>query len=184
MHDDPEGPSQGRRAPFLRRLVAFLIDGLAIAVVGFAVLALATVVLGPTVRLRLDVPEAPVADVLGWRVIVNSLLLSAVSAGYFVACWSRFGFTPGQGLLGLTVVSRRPNPGPGLAVRTSVLRWALLGAPLGLAAAVTVQLPLLFVVVSAISAIWFATLVVTTLVGRSGRGLHDRLSGTMVIGSD
>ena len=84
MHQSGESQAERVRASFMRRVVAFLIDGLTIAVVGFAVLAVATIVLGPTVRLRFDAPEAPVAEVLEWRVIVNSVLLFVVSAAYFV----------------------------------------------------------------------------------------------------
>jgi uncharacterized RDD family membrane protein YckC len=180
MHQSGEARLERVRAPFLRRLVAFLIDGLAIAVVGLAVLAVANVVLGPTVRLQLDSPEAPVTEVLAWRVIVNSALLCAVSAAYFVLFWSRVSFTPGQALLGLTVTSEPPDGRRPLAVGPAALRWALLGAPLGLAAALTVDAPLLFIIVSAISAFWIGMLVVTTLASRSGRGVHDRLSGTAV----
>ena len=181
MHQSGESQVERVRASFVRRLVAFLIDGLAIAVVGFAVLAAATIFLGPTVRLRLDAPEAPVTEVLGWRVIVNSVLLFVVSAAYFVLSWSRVGFTPGQALLGLTVTSEPPDDRPALAVGPATLRWALLGAPLGLAAALTIEAPLLFLAVAVLSFGWFAALILTTLLSRNGRGLHDRLTGTTVI---
>jgi uncharacterized RDD family membrane protein YckC len=181
MHQSGEMRVERVPASFVRRIVAFLIDGLAIAVVGFAVLAVATVVLGPTVRLRLDAPEAPVAEVLGWRVIVNSALLFVVSAAYFVLSWSRFSFTPGQALLGLTVTSEPPDDRRALAVGPATLRWALLGSPLGLAAALTVEAPLLFLAVAVLSFGWFAALILTTLLSRNGRGLHDRLTGTTVI---
>ena len=62
-----------------------------------------------------------------------------------------------------------------------MLRWALLGAPLGLASALTVSLPLLFLAILVVSFAWFAVLVVTTLLSRTGRGLHDRLAGTTVV---
>jgi uncharacterized RDD family membrane protein YckC len=181
MHQSGDPRLDRVRASFLRRLVAFMIDGLAVAVVGFAVLAVANVVLGPSVRLRLDSLDAPVAEVVGWRVIVNSALLCVVSAGYFVLSWSRFGFTPGQALFGLTVMSEPPGDRRTLAVRPATLRWALLGAPLGLAAALTVEAPLLFLAVAVLSFGWFAALILTTLLSRNGRGLHDRMTGTTVV---
>jgi uncharacterized RDD family membrane protein YckC len=181
MHQSGEARVERARASFLRRLVAFLIDGLAIALVGFAVLVVATIVLGPTVRLQLDAPEAPVAEVIGWRVIVNSVLLFVVSAAYFVLSWSRMSFTPGQALLGLTVTSEPPEERRALAVGPATIRWALLGAPLGLAAALTIEAPLMFLAVAVLSFGWFAALILTTLLSRNGRGLHDRLTGTTVI---
>jgi hypothetical protein len=181
MHHSGKAQLGRVRASFMRRVVAFLIDGLTIAVVGFAVLVVATVVIGPTVRLQLDAPEAPVAEVIGWRVIVNSALLFVVSAAYFVLSWSRMSFTPGQALLGLIVTSEPPGERRTLAVGPATIRWALLGAPLGLAAALTIEAPLMFLAVAVLSFGWFAALILTTLLSRNGRGLHDRLTGTTVI---
>ena len=55
-----------------------------------------------------------------------------------------------------------------LAVGPATLRWALLGAPLGLAAALTVEAPLLFLAVAVLSFGWFAALILTTLLSRNG----------------
>ena len=54
-------------------------------------------------------------------------------------------------------------------------------APRCLAAALTVEAPLLFLAVAVLSFGWFAALILTTLLSRNGRGLHDRLTGTTVI---
>jgi uncharacterized RDD family membrane protein YckC len=165
----------------MRRLAAFFLDGLILGVIGFAVLAVSTFLLGPTVRLQLDVPASPVAEVVTWRVVVNALLLSTLSAAYFVTWWSWIGRTPGQFALRLVVVSAT---GPVLSAGRAALRWSLLGAPLGVAAALTVEVPLLFLAVAVLSFVWFAVLVLTTLLSRSGRGLHDRLAGTTVVHRD
>jgi uncharacterized RDD family membrane protein YckC len=167
------------RASFVRRLVAFLLDGIVLLVAGFALLALTTVVIGPTVLLEPDSAASPVSEVRGWRVVLNAALLAAVSGVYFVISWSRVGWTPGQRLFRIAV--RGVPPAARVSPRRAVLRWALLGAPLGLAASLTLSLPLLFLAVLVVSFAWFAVLLVTTLLSRTGRGLHDRLAGTTVI---
>ena len=176
MHDVPEAGGAGL---FLRRAFAFVLDGLVLLVLGFVLLAVTTALLGPTVVLDLERPAAPVVEVRMWRLFLNAALLAALSGTYFVAAWTRSGSTPGQHLLNLVVIASA-SPGARASIGRASLRWALMGAPLGLVAALTVDLPLLFLAVSVASFGWFVVLVVTTAWGRTGRGLHDRLSGTIV----
>jgi uncharacterized RDD family membrane protein YckC len=178
MQEPHDEATPGVRASFVRRLVAFLLDGVVLLVAGFALLTLVTILIGPTVVLEMDSAASPVSEVGTWRVILNAVLLAALSGLYFVISWSRFGWTPGQSLLRLAV--REASPGAGITPRRAALRWLLLGAPLGLASALTVSVPLLFLAVLAVSFAWFVVLIVTTLVSRTGRGLHDRLAGTTV----
>lgn len=178
MHEQHVASPHGR-ASFRRRLLAFLLDAIALFVMGFALLALTTAFLGPTVVLDLDLAASPVSEVRGWRVILNAALLAALSGAYFVVAWARFGCTPGQRLLRL-VVTMTSSHDARLSTGRATLRWALLGTPLGLLAALTVNAPLPFLVVCVLSFGWFAVLILSTLLSRSGRGVHDRLSGTTV----
>lgn len=178
MHEKQEA-APPRRASFLRRLLAFLLDGVGLLVVGFALLAMTTAIVGPTVRLDLDAAASPVSEVRAWRVILNAVLLAALSGTYFVVAWTRFGSTLGQRQLRL-VVTVTSSHGTRPSIQRAALRWALLGAPLGLVAALTVDAPLLFLAVFVLSFGWFAGLILTTLLSRTGRGLHDRLAGTTV----
>jgi uncharacterized RDD family membrane protein YckC len=50
-----------------------------------------------------------------------------------------------------------------------------------MAAAAFVNSPLVFAAVSVVTLGWFALLVLTTLFSRSGRGLHDRIAGSVVV---
>lgn len=179
MQEPHDEATPGAPASFVRRLVAFLLDGIVLLVAGFALLALTTVVIGPTVLLEPDSAASPVSGIRGWRVVLNAVLLAALSGLYFVISWSRVGWTPGQRLFRIAV--RGASPVAGVSPRRAVLRWALLGAPLGLAASLTVSLPLLFLAVVVVSFAWFAVLIVTTLLSRTGRGLHDRLVDTTVV---
>jgi uncharacterized RDD family membrane protein YckC len=179
MQEPRDEATPGARASFVRRLVAFLLDGVVLLLAGFALLTLTAVVIGPTVLLELESAASPVSEVRTWRVVLNAVVLAALSGVYFVISWSRFGQTPGQRLFRLAV--RGASPAAGITPRRAVLRWSLLGAPLGLASALTVSMPLLFLAVLVVSFAWFGVLLVTTLVSRTGRGLHDRLAGTTVI---
>lgn len=171
-----------RPARIWRRALAFLLDGVALAALGFLGLFVVSLLLGPTVRIELDGTQTPRVEVIGWRVLLNAVLLAALSAAYFVTFWIRTMRTPGQALLGL-VVEDVAGGGMPLPLSWALLRWALLGAPLGIAAAAAVNAPLAFLMLSAASAAWFVILLITTLFGRSGRGLHDRLSGSLVVRS-
>lgn len=119
-------------------------------------------------------------DVIGWRVLLNALLLAGLSAAYFVLSWTRVGRSPGQALLRIGVEDTDADGPKPLPISRAVLRWALLGAPLGLAAAASVNTPLAFLGVSMVSLVWFAVLLLTTLFSRSGRGLHDRIARSTV----
>ena len=177
---------QLRRAAFLRRVLAFLVDGAVLAVLGFALLALASLLVGSTVRMELVGPAAPRVEVIGWRVLLNAVLLASLSAGYFVLSWTRALRSPGQALLRIGVEDADADADADaddftpLPMTRALLRWALLGTPLGLAAAASVNAPLVFLGVSVASLVWFAVLLITTLFSRSGRGLHDRVAGSIV----
>jgi uncharacterized RDD family membrane protein YckC len=182
MREPHHEPTPGVRASFVRRLVAFLLDGFVLLVAGLALLTLITVFIGPTVLLEMESAASPVSEVRAWRVVLNAVLLAALSGVYFVISWTRFGWTPGQRLFRLAVCGA--SPAAGITTGRAFLRWSLLGAPLGLASALTVSAPLLFLAVLVVSFTWFAVLVVTTLFSRTGRGLHDRLAGTTVVRID
>ena len=172
--------SEPRRPAFWRRVLAFLRDGATLAVLGFVLLAVAWQLLGPTVEIEISGSGAHV-EASAWRSEVNALVLAALGGGYFVWSWTRSGSSPGQALMRITVEVADAGPGSVLSASRAVLRWALLGPPLGLAAAAAVNAPLVFLAVTAFSAVWFTTLVLTTLFSASGRGLHDRIAGSRVV---
>lgn len=176
-------PDRPKRAGVPRRLAALFMDGIILAAAGFVLLGVLTLVLGPSVTIDMTDPASTSVDSIGWRAMVNAILLAGMSAAYFVLSWTRWSQSPGQRLFGLRVnrsISDRAAGRP-LAMRQAILRWSALGGPLGVLAAATVNAPLLFAAVSAGSFCWFALLVASTGVSRSGRGLHDRLSASSVI---
>ncbi len=171
--------ARGRRALIWRRLVALLADGIILGLVGFVLLAIGTLLLGPAVRVEPSGSEAPAVDGIGWRMLANTVAISVLSAAYFAASWTSARSSPGQAILGIQVEDAVVAGAP-LPFGRAVLRWAWMGSPLGILATAVVNEPLAFAIVTAASAVWFLTLLATALFSRSGRGLHDRLSGSLV----
>lgn len=123
------------------------------------------------------------------------LLLGALGLSLLaVYAWRVFRATPGQMLTGLFVVERAS--GLRLRRRSAMARWLLLYAPLVPLLGYTQLIDLLFrsrllsdadplLVASAaylLPIVWYALLGLSVLMeGRRGRGLHDRLAGSVVV---
>ncbi|HUG47764.1 MAG TPA: RDD family protein [Candidatus Limnocylindria bacterium] len=165
------------------RIAAYFVDAVILSLLFFAVLAVLTLVIGPTVRFvsPLDVLRARVVVDPG-RVVLDALVTTALSAAYFAFSWNRMGASPGQWLLGLRLRDRRGRIG--LGVRDALIRWALLGPPLGLIAVIVGTLaPLLRPSAIAVAAVWQLILLVTTTRNERKQGIHDRAAGSTVVTS-
>jgi uncharacterized RDD family membrane protein YckC len=176
-------------AEFPLRAAAFALD----AVIVTMLVQLVSQILGLSIvwLARDDAQAGAAATVLaGGGVFVAALLLTASSI-YF---WRIFRATPGQMLFGLFVVRR--STGERLPPRAAFVRWLLLYAPLALvvsySSVVTFLLgadllreadPLL-VTSAALGAplAWYVVLAASTLAERRrGRGVHDRISASVVV---
>jgi uncharacterized RDD family membrane protein YckC len=176
-------------AGFRRRLTAFVVDAIVILPLAYLILLVVTAIAGASAIVDLADPAAANVRVSAARATLNALVVAAVSAIYFVGSWRRAACTPGQLLLDLRVVRQAtgavegdPSPAEGderLSLRHAVLRWALMGAPLGVASALALDAPIAFLLISVASVVWFASLILSTLFTR--RGVHDRLSGSQVV---
>jgi hypothetical protein len=129
--------------------------------------------------------------VISGVVLVLAIVGVTLGAVYF---WRVFRATPGQMVLGLFVVER----GSGLPLRRRALfvRWLMLYAPLAMFLAYTPLIDIIFrsglvldgdpLLVASVAyflpPIWYLVLGISVLAeGRRGRGLHDRLAGSVVI---
>ncbi|CAN5816068.1 hypothetical protein BH24CHL6_BH24CHL6_03400 [soil metagenome] len=139
--------------------------------------------------------DSPAANdgalVISGALLVLAITGATLSAVYF---WRVFRATPGQMVLGLFVVQR--GRGLPLRRRAALVRWLLLYAPLAVFLAYTPLIDVVFrsglasegdplLVATAayfLPPIWYAVLGLSVLAeGRRGRGLHDRLAGSVVI---
>lgn len=174
-------------AEFPLRAVAFAVDVALITMLSQLLSQVVGLVLFWVQRGAQQAADAPVG-VAGSAVLLGALLLTATSV-YF---WRVFRATPGQMLFGLFVV-RRGN-GTLLSRGAATLRWLVLYAPLALMvsynsliqAVTTLFRDVDPVLVAAIALLvplaWYLVLALSTLAeARRGRGLHDRLCGSVVV---
>lgn len=159
------------------RLVAYALDALLLVAVIYVVALVLRAAIGPTIRI-IDADGVSHIQVDRLRSVINAIAATLVAGAYFVGSWLRFGATPGQRLIGARV-DRADGSGrlrPGQAIG----RWLLLGTPLGLVSTLLgPPSPLSVALVAAIAA-WYAVLYVSTARNGRKRGLHDRISGSVV----
>lgn len=123
--------------------------------------------------------------------VVAAITLVSLGAVYF---WRVFRATPGQMLLGLFVIQL--GRGLPLGRGRALLRWLVLYAPFVLLISYTQLVDIVFrsdllpegdpLVLASLAYFvplaWYAVLAVSVLAeGRRGRGLHDRLAGSVVV---
>jgi uncharacterized RDD family membrane protein YckC len=174
-------------AEFPLRATAFAIDVALITMLSQLLSQVMGLVLFWVQRGAQQAADAPVA-LAGSGVFLGALALSATSI-YF---WRVFRATPGQMLFGLFVVRR--GRGSLLSRGAATVRWLALYAPVALMVSynsliqgVTTLFRDVDPVLVAATALllplaWYLVLALSTLAeARRGRGLHDRLSGSVVV---
>ena len=166
-----------RYAHPLRRAVAYLVDGVVVAALIFVVITIVTLLLGPTVRLDPDSSDGLVVD--NGRSIVNGVLGVLIGAAYFVGAWARSGRTLGNVLLDMQVAS--VDGERLLSVGRSVVRWVAIGGPLALLSPIVRGSAGPVTALTLVMVVWVAVLLISTIVDRQHRGLHDRIAGSVVL---
>lgn len=175
-----------------RRAIAFVLDVLFVQMTATMLLQVTAFIAGLTVLQSLPggVKDQVVQSWLGFGVptVIVGILFAAVHV-YFWRVWRQ---SPGQHVLGIYTV--RAADGARLSKRRAFVRWVLLLMPAWLIAGssnfgvwysfgivkgadqtITTGLAITLPVV------WWTVVLVTALVSRNGRGLHDRLSGAVVV---
>lgn len=165
------------RGHVARRLAAFVVDAGLSSLLVFLVAAAQMVVAGPALRLgppRTDPLEAVLVDTR--RAAASALVGVVTGCAYFCLSWRLAQATPGQRLLGLRV--RGSGPVANVTLPHALLRWAVLGAPLWIAASSAPGWSGVLATVAAFG--WSLYLLAGTAASATGEGPHDRLSGTRV----
>jgi uncharacterized RDD family membrane protein YckC len=166
------------------RGVAFAIDCGLVTLLCFVVAVPVSLALGPAVEINEFADSAGEAlEVDRGIATFDAVLSTLVNGVYFIGSWVRRGATPGQRASALEVEAAGEGGGR-VDVTVALRRWLLLGAPMGLSAAVsvagapgTVRALVNLTVVG-----WYLVLVVSTARHPEHRGVHDRLAGTVVVG--
>ena len=172
------GPSGLVYGDVPNRAIAFIIDIIILGIVNIIIAAvldavgLHTYTVNPNASgLNNLLNYNPVAG------IIQALINTAVSAGYFIYTWRTMRGSLGQRVLGLQV----GNAADGATVtqEQAIKRWIALGAPFGIAQALN-PLPALGILIGLASLAWFIALLYTTAQSPTKQGIHDKYAGTIV----
>jgi hypothetical protein len=179
-----------------RRAIAFVLDVLFVQMTATMLLQVMAFIAGMTVLQALPggVQDKVFQSWIGF--LVPTLLVGVFQAVVHVYFWRVWRQSPGQHLVGIYTV--RADNGQRLSKRLAIVRWLVLLMPAWLVAGssnlgvwysfgvfkgvdqssaqttangLAITLPV----------IWWTILLITTLVARNGRGLHDRISRAVVV---
>jgi RDD family len=178
--DPAPTPSAGEPfASVSRRSLAWILDVALVTALIFVGVAVVDAVFGPTVRTHRD--AAALEDVLAadtGRVVLNALLATGLSVGYFVVPWAVLGGSPAQ--LALRMRVRGSTDGEPLPIGRALARWILLFPPFATVSALTAGMPLVGGFVWGAAVIWYVVLLLTTARSNTNQGLHDRIARSVV----
>ncbi len=161
------GPAAGiTYAGFVVRLVAYIIDGILLGIVGGI---LAAVVVGASFATGTIGLGA-----LGIIAVIDLVL----SAAYFIYTWTRMRASPGDRLLGLMVLNAAD--GAPLTTNQATVRWILLAGPGALANLGTYGFGV-GALVSLLVLAWYVYLAWTTATDPRRQGFHDKYVGSVVV---
>jgi uncharacterized RDD family membrane protein YckC len=168
------GPAGLLYADVPNRVIALIVDGIALTVVGFVL----SLMFGGLVA------EGGAIDGSGDGLQVGPFLVVAVlqaviSLAYFGVGWKTFHGTPGMRMLGLRIGDELE--GGEIGWRVAVFRWLLLGVPWILAGFAVIVPDAVGLVLSALGAAWLLLLLYTMAQSPSKQGLHDRVAHTIVV---
>jgi uncharacterized RDD family membrane protein YckC len=173
----PPGPIAGTTiADFVTRLVAYIIDGIILGVINFIVWQILWAVLP-----------------LGIDILVHSIAIAAISAGYFIYFWTTRRQTPGMIAMKLLIVE--DGTGATLTQSQAIRRWLFLGLPLALSSLISVGggfsfsfggggLAFLFglaAIVALLSLLYEFYLAYTTYQDPRKQGFHDKAVNSVVV---
>lgn len=168
------GPGGLLYADVPNRILALILDVIALSVIGFALSWL----LGGLVA------EPGALDSAGGELditafVIVTILQLVVSFGYFAACWSQLGRTPGMQLLGLRIGDE--SDGHRISWRQAFIRWLLLGLPALLSSLVVYVPNVIGLILGALGLVWLLALLYTMAQSPTKQGLHDRYARTILV---
>ncbi|MCY7417093.1 MAG: RDD family protein [Chloroflexi bacterium] len=154
------------------RAIAYIIDYVAMAIIGLLLAALTLGVLGS--RVTNGPQEATVISSL-----VASLLTYAVIAVYFWYTWTKMRGTIGMRLLSMQIGNE--TDGQTLTNNQAMIRIVAMFGPGFVASILAAFVLSLAVIASLVAFVWFLALLYTTAKSPTKQGLHDQYAHTMVV---
>lgn len=170
-----QGPAAGiTYAGFVVRLIAYIIDGILLAIVN----AIFSAILRPT---SFDVYTGQFSYNYG-ALLITTVISLAISAAYFIYTWSNMRASPGDRVLGLMVLNEAD--GSPLTMNQSALRWLILAGPGALSSLVIgaggtgIGIGAL---VGLLVFLWYIYLAWTTATDPKRQGFHDKYVHSVVV---
>jgi uncharacterized RDD family membrane protein YckC len=161
------GPAAGIvYAGFGVRLVAYILDGILLAIVESI---LGAIVVGASLT----------SGTLGYGSLVALAVINLVLSGaYFIYTWTRMRASPGDRLLGLMVLNSAD--GSALTVNQAALRWVLLAGPGALATLGSYGFGV-GALISLLVLAWYIYLAWSTATDPKRQGFHDKYVNSVVV---
>jgi uncharacterized RDD family membrane protein YckC len=150
------------------RAIAYIIDAIILFVVNL-VLAL---ILGTFL------PASTLGAVNYVTILVTTIIGTAINGLYFVYTWTSMRASLGQRMLSMQVGNQ--GDGATLTSQQAIRRWIFLGAPLGLASALS-PIPAIGLLIGLAGLAYFIYLLVSTAQSPTKQGFHDKQAGTVVV---
>ncbi len=172
-------PIPGREGFFYadvpNRAIAYIIDVIILAVISLVVgIVLDGIGLNPV---TINLNSNGFITYNYFAGIIQAIVFAAISGGYFIYTWTTMRASPGQRALGMQV--GQPD-GATITMEQAVRRWLALGAPFGIAQALS-PISGLGILIGLAAFVWFIALLVTTAQSPTKQGLHDQFAGTVVV---
>lgn len=171
------GPSGFYYADVPNRVIAYIVDDIVLAIIGF----LLAIVLGGLLG---GVTTSPSLDSAGGDLNVGAFLIVgiaglAISFVYFGYFWTSVRATPGMKLLGLQIGDEAD--GHSIDWRQASVRWFILGIPSILATFASYVSSGIGFILSLIGIIWLIVLLYSIAQSPTKQGLHDRYAHTIIV---
>jgi uncharacterized RDD family membrane protein YckC len=168
------GPAGYYYADVPNRVIAYIIDIIILAIIGFIVTLITVAIFGPMRTTTINGTTENLGPSL-----VSALLGLAISAAYFVYLWSAMRGTVGMKVLGLQIGDERD--GRSITYQQGFIRWLIIGIPGILATfAGTLGIGLGFLL-SLVGVIWLIALLVSIAQSPTKQGYQDRYAHTIMV---
>jgi uncharacterized RDD family membrane protein YckC len=155
------------------RAIAYIID----AIILFVINLIVGIIVGSFL------PAPTVTDIFNAQpnfaaVLITTLIGLAINGVYFIYTWTSMRGSPGQKMLGMQVGNAAD--GATLTQEQAIRRWIFLGAPFGLASALS-PIPALGLLIALAGLAYFIYLLVSTAQSPTKQGFHDKQANTVVV---
>lgn len=161
------------------RIFALIIDVIVLAIVGIVVGAILGAIVGPVYKLDLDFENANVGVETNYiALLLNLVATMAVSAVYWIYCWTRLRGSLGQKALGMQV-GNYPD-GKTLTQDQAIRRWIALGGVFPIGQALN-GFPAIGMLISLAIFGYTIYLLYSTAKSPTKQGFHDTFANSVVV---